>query len=148
MLLAITDSGREFMWKAWDTHGEEDMEDAANILSIFEVHGPVIDTDRIYSLAYNDNYYWSEEPLNQDLVKRIVRRLFEARYLEQVQEYDEDNILMTMNPAAIPLEEAKDMHQKAKWSRMKEDYQRDKGTWCEKCQKYHSKDDYCPYCDD
>lgn len=131
MKLTITDSGREFMWKAFDS-ADEEMEDASNILSIFEVHGPVLDADKIYKLAYSDTYSrpypydWSQETLNEELVKRIVKRLFEARYLEQVQEYDEDDILMTMNPAAIPLEEAKEMHQKAKWERMRKEYQMDK----------------------
>ena len=131
MKLTITDSGREFMWKAFDSLEDEEMEDASNILSIFEVHGPVLDADKIYSIAYKDTYTrpysydWSQETLNEELVKRIVKRLFEARYLEQVQEYDEDDILMTMNPAAIPLEEAKEMHQKAKWERMRREYQVD-----------------------
>ena len=131
MKLTITDSGREFMWKAFDSLEDEEMEDASNILSIFEVHGPVLDADKIYSIAYKDTYTrpysydWSQETLNEELVNRIVKRLFEARYLEQVQEYDEDDILMTMNPAAIPLEEAKEMHQKAKWERMRKEYQMD-----------------------
>jgi len=142
MLLTVTDSGRKFMEKALqaasglleesNTKSDEEMEDAANILSIFEVYGPVIDADRIYSLAYKDtyssnNYDWSQEPLHEELVKRIVKRLFEARYLEQVQEYDEDDVLMTMNPSAIPLEQVEEMHQQAKWERLRRDYKGDRG---------------------
>ena len=140
MKLALTDSGREFMYKAFKaasglgegtTENDEKMEDASNILSIFEVHGPVIDSDKIFELAYSDTYKrpypydWSKTPVEKSLVHRLVKQLFEARYLEEVQEYDEDNILMTLNPAAIPLEEAMGMHQKAKWERMKREYRMD-----------------------
>ena len=135
MKLALTDSGREYMMRAYttdfDSDHPDDMEDAANILSLFETFGPVIEADMVYEYARQetdkkDSYMdWKEEPLKREYINRIVKRLFEARYLEQVQEYDEDNILMTLNPAAIPLEKAKEMHQEAKWARMKREYRMD-----------------------
>ena len=133
MKLALTDSGREYMMQAFanDYWDSSDIEDSANILSIFEVEGPVIDSDKVYEVAYKETYKrpypysWSKDPMDQALVRRIVKQLFEARYLEEVKEYDEDNILLTINPAAIPLEEAKEMHQQAKWERMRREYRMD-----------------------
>jgi len=131
MKLALTDLGRKYMEKAWDTDFESDdppaMEDAATILSLFEIFGPVIDSDKIYEYAYQetnkkDSYIdWSVVNLTREFTNRIVRHLFEARYLEQVQEYDEDDILMTMNPTALSPEEVAEMHQQAKLERMRMD---------------------------
>jgi hypothetical protein len=136
MKLALTDLGRKYMEKAWDTDFESDdppaMEDAATMLFLFEIFGPVIEAEQVYKYAYQETnkkdswMVWSVENLTREHINRIVKHLFEARYLEEVQEYDEDDILMTMNPTAIPLEEAKEMHQKAKWERMRREYQVDK----------------------
>ena len=135
MKLALTDLGRKYMEKAWDTDFESDdppaMEDAATILSLFEIFGPVIDSDKIYEYAYQETnkkdswMVWSVKNLTRDHTNSIVRRLFEARYLEEVQEYDEDNVLMTMNPTALSVEEVTKMHQEAKLERMRREYRMD-----------------------
>ena len=135
MKLALTDSGRKYMEKAWDTDFESDdppaMEDAATILSLFEVFGPVIEAEQVYEYAYQETnkkdswMVWSVKNLTRDHTNSIVRRLFEARYLEEVQEYDEDNVLMTMNPTALSVEEVTKMHQEAKLERMRREYRMD-----------------------
>ena len=82
MKLALTDSGRKYMEKAWDTDFESDdppaMEDAATILSLFEIFGPVIEAEQVYEYAYQETnkkdswMVWSVKNLTRDHTNSIV----------------------------------------------------------------------------